>query len=110
MDSTEELLTPSERSPFAGHRGPCIVLFHCGDAPALCQEFEATRWPRGYRRLQVDLTRDEEARSWFDVVDGAAVAVVVDGAVLALEYSCDAAARQRLLRAAEQQRRMLDEL
>lgn len=93
-------------------RVPSIVLFLCGgeDDPSLQRAFEQARWPGGYRVQAIDLAADDEVRLWFNLGDRSAVAVVLDGAILALEHACDAGACSRLLRASSKQLRTFDEI
>ena len=92
---------------------PTIVLFTV-DHPsthAMCARFDAATWPRGYSVCKVDLDEEPEARSWFALAEGRpAVAVVLDGAILALEHECTDEACSRLLRTAEALRRRFDDI
>ena len=90
--------------------GLSVVLFHHGDPGALGEAFEVAPWPASYPMRRVDLSSDEEARGWFKLGEQDAVAIVADGVILAIEYSCDDVARRRLLRAARRQIALMDEI
>lgn len=92
---------------------PSIVLFCTAHETTekMRKRFDCATWPRGYRVCQIDLDNDPEARSWFALDDERpAVAVVLDGAILALEYECSDEACQRLLRTAQALQQRMDEI
>lgn len=95
-----------------GTERPTIVLF-CTEHPstdALRDAFQRVSWPAGYRVSLVEVGTQPVERRWFPLHEPPVVAVVLDGAVLALEYECSADACRRLVRVAEQQRHRLTEL
>lgn len=91
---------------------PEIVLF-CTEHEAttgMREAFASTVWPRGFRVSMLEVREDPEAGRWLPLADRPVVAVMFDGAVLALEHECSAAACRRLLRVAEAQLRHFEEL
>ena len=96
-----------------GARVPAIVLFTV-DHPQttkMCARFDAAAWPHGYRVLKLDLEQEPEARGWFALSNNRpAVAVVLDGAILALEYECSDEACARLLHTADAVRSRFDDI
>lgn len=82
-----------------------MVLFVDRDAPeaaATQARFEAVRWPQGTRTEIIDVSTDLECARWYGIADVPAVAVVCDGALLAIEHACDAGACRRVYEMAHQ--------
>lgn len=78
-------------------------------AAAAEAQFSAVRWPPGTVPEVVDVATDDERTSWYGISDVPAVAVVCDGALLAIEHECSEAACTRVCKAAsERDPRVLD--
>lgn len=91
---------------------PEIVLF-CTEHEAttgMREAFARAAWPTGFRVSTLDVRDEPEQKRWLPLADRPVVAVVFDGAVLALEHECSAAACRRLLRVAEAQLRRFDDI
>jgi len=92
-------LDPSRLLP-GGHRGLCAVLFVDGATEAgtrVRERFAGAPWPAGCARSVVDLAAPAPLADWFGIRGGPCVAMIQDGAVVAIEHSCDAGACGRLL-------------
>lgn len=97
--SEEDQLLPG------GDPSPAVVLFWHPDDPqseAKRATFAKMTWPRGYRVLTVCLgDRNRRLQEWFSLEDKTGVAILADGALLAIEDHCDEAACRRITEMAE---------
>ena len=97
--SEEEQLLPG------GDPSPAVVLFWHPDDPrsgAMRTRFAQMPWPRGYRVLTVRMgDRNRRLQDWFSLDGRSGVAILADGALLAIEDSCDEGACRRLIEMAE---------
>jgi len=98
-------LTEEDQLLPGGDPSPAVVLFWHADDPrneAMRATFGKMNWPRGYRVLTVCLgERNRRLQAWFSLDGRAGVAILADGALLAIEDSCDEAACRRLIDMAE---------
>lgn len=81
-------------------RGQQAILFtdgeHCG-AESSVDRFARMPWPADTERIVVVAQEAPHVVAWFGIREFPTVAIVRDGAVLALEASCDDAVCQQLL-------------
>ncbi len=97
--SEEDQLLPG------GDPSPAVVLFWHPDDPrheAMRERFAGVTWPKGYRVLTVCLgDRNRRLQEWFSLDGTSGVAILADGALLAIEDSCDEGACRRIIDMAE---------
>ncbi len=97
-----------------GTPSPAVVLFwRTGqtEAAEMRAKFAKKSWPHGYRTCVVHLDESPELRSWFNLGNNAALAIVQQGVLLAYELKCDDVSCRRLLDVAQHQLSMMrDEL
>ena len=87
--------------PFAdGRRVLLFVDRRLPSAGPAEDRFADVSWPDGTHTEVIDISSDDEHASWYGIADVPAVAVVLDGAILAIEYECDAEACARVCEAA----------
>lgn len=90
--------------------GDHVVLFFRHDddgSSGHLQRFAALPWPTRWSASAVNVERAPETARWFGLQETPAVAVIRDGALLALEFDCSEDVCQRVLALASSQRRQL---
>jgi len=98
-----------------GAKGVYVVLFLSSQDPthdistdADITRFAALSLPRHLPRVVVDTEGAPETARWFGVTQTPVLAVISDGALLAIEHQCEESVCERLIAFADQQRSCLE--
>lgn len=85
-------LLPGRQDQFAA-----VLFAHNSDAESV-ERFQQLQWPAGWDVFFVDVAATPALTGWFGVRETPVLAVIRDGALLALEYECAPEVCERLQR------------
>jgi hypothetical protein len=94
-----------------GSAEPHLVIF-CGHGAKVLEKAEAllesTRLPSQWRLARVDPQAAENTARWFGLGDSASMAVIREGAILAIEQECSTQAFERLIEVAKRREQLVE--
>ena len=76
-------------TPWMRGSGTWAILFYDGSSEDTVPRFESLPLPRWVKRAVIDAREDPQVETWFGIRHFPSLAVVRDGALLAIEHECD---------------------
>lgn len=114
METTFEIIANDEaasRLMPGGSLRPHLVIF-CGQEASVLEQaetlLETTRLPSGWQLARVEPKAAQKTARWFGLGDTACMAVIREGAILAIEQECSRDALERLIEVAKRREQLVE--